>query len=78
MLVTNIPTPTAAKLPPKPVYKRRRKVVDMLAMPTDDAPQPPRQAVQYVLVPNPCLEAEESTALSGPFAEPQHAQLSLF
>jgi hypothetical protein len=76
-LVEIIPAPTAAKLPPKPIYKRRRKVFDMLAMPTDDGLLPARQAVQFVLVPNPCLEQEADTGSSGAFAEPQIAQLSL-
>jgi hypothetical protein len=78
VLIENIPTPLMVKLPPKPIYKRWRKVVDMLATPTNDAPLQPRQAVQFVLVPNPCLEPEATTEKSGPFVEPQVAQLSLF
>jgi hypothetical protein len=76
-LVESSSTPTSAKLPPKPIYKRRRKAVDMRAIPTDDA-LPRRRAVQFILVPNPCLEPEATTALSSAFAEPQVAQLSLF
>jgi hypothetical protein len=78
VMTENSPRPLMVKLPPKPVYKRRRKVVDMLAMPTNDAPRPPRQAVQFLLVPNPCLEQEDAAEPSPAFTEPQVAQLSLF
>jgi hypothetical protein len=69
------PDTTLAALPPKPVHKRRRKVLDMLAFPADGEPSGTCRPAPVVLIPHP--EPPRKPPVSRPLPQPETLQLSL-